>query len=53
MPLGVYDVVLIESVDEVPVTGLGLKEPEAPEGKPETLRAIDPLNPDTRVIDTV
>ena len=53
LPAGVVDVVFIESVDEMPVTGLGLKVPDVPEGRPDTLRATDPANPDNRVMVTV
>ena len=40
-------------MDEVPVTGFGLKVPEVPVGRPDTLRATDPVNPDNRVMVTV
>lgn len=53
VPSFVVDDVVIESLDEVPVAGLGLKVPETPEGWLETLKITGSVNPDDRVMDTV
>ena len=55
VPVGVDDVVVILSVDdpEPPVTGLGLKLPVAPDGRPATLRVTLPVNPSVGEIVTV
>ena len=55
VPVGVLVLVLIVRVDEVPepVIVCGLNEAVAPEGRPETLRPMVPVNPFTRVMATV
>lgn len=47
VPVGVLPLVLTVSAEEPepPLMGLGAKDPEAPEGKPNTLRLTLPENP--------
>jgi hypothetical protein len=53
-PVDAPEVVLIVSVVEPePVTDVGLKLPDAPEGNPETAKSIVPLKPPVAVVVTV
>jgi hypothetical protein len=53
VPCFIDDDVVIVSVEDVPDVGLGLNEPEAPDGKPETLKVTEPEKPFCGVIVTV
>jgi len=53
VPGGVLDAVATERLELAPVVGLGLKEPVAPDGRPDTLSATEPVKPPLRAILTV
>jgi len=54
LPIGVLEPVVIVSKDDPePVTDDGLKLPDAPAGKPFTVRVTAPLNPLTALTDTL
>jgi len=50
---GVFPFDVIVTVEELPVTGLGLNEAVTPAGRLEALRLTAPLNPPERLMDTV
>jgi hypothetical protein len=54
VPVGVAEVVATTSVDVPPdVTALGVKDPLAPVGRPDTVRATDCAAPDTVAVEIV